>query len=116
MTTTHAPPKSLTEAMRQAFEQLAEQNLNDPQLDGHMMLVLTERRADLSPWARWALWLDVRDAYLTWSNAENGEVNWDEVEAGYRDPELYALKMRAELDEQLDTLMDGCVVRVVNAR
>jgi hypothetical protein len=104
MTTTHAPPKSLTEAMRQAFEQLAEQNLNDPQLDGHMMLVL-------SPWARWALWLDVRDAYLTWSNAENGDINWDEVEAEYRDPERYALKMRAELDEHLDTLMDGCVVR-----
>lgn len=115
MTTTHAPPKSLTEAMRQAFEELAEQNLNDPQLDGHMMLVLTERRADLSPWARWALWLDVRDAYQRWDDAQNGEVPLGPLENDLRCAEYYVERMRADLDELLDTLMDGCVVRVVNA-
>lgn len=113
-TTTIRTP--LVTEIRDAMESLAADHINGQVDDGWVMLHLIDRRPDLSPWARWALWEDLCTAYTDWDKAEGGDVNWDQVEPELRDSQVYAEAMRAALDEQLDQLVDNYVISKATSR
>ncbi|MGI8333415.1 hypothetical protein ACRYCC_25980 [Actinomadura scrupuli] len=99
----------LAEEIRSSLESLVVLHQNGEVDDGWVMLHLVDWRPDLPSWDRWALWQDLSAAHQRWQDAENPDVdiNWDLVEPELRDPQLYADKMRGEVDELIEQLVSG---------
>jgi hypothetical protein len=107
LTTSASPTPGLLEEIRDGIEALASRYLNGQVREGWVMQHLIDRRPELSPWARWALWEDLLTTYQEWQDAESPHTDLGSLEPDRRNPEVYAEQTRAALDAALDTLIGG---------